>query len=193
MVGRPREFDVDAATDDAMQAFWSHGYEATSLQDLLECMHLSKSSFYQTFDSKQALFERCLERYRGLIVAELSSALEQSESAYDFIVAALSQVADETRGPLSRRGCLLMNTAAEFAQKDPAIAHCVARGTSGMRQVFERAVARAQREGAIPRGKDPAPLADFLVTTMSGLKTMVKAGATRRSILGVVEVALHAI
>ncbi|MCI0439370.1 MAG: TetR/AcrR family transcriptional regulator, partial [Chloroflexi bacterium] len=32
-----------------MHLFWSRGYEATSLRDLLQAMGLSKSSFYQAF------------------------------------------------------------------------------------------------------------------------------------------------
>jgi TetR/AcrR family transcriptional repressor of nem operon len=56
MAGRPREFNVVVARDAAMQLFWTQGYEATSLNDLLSAMNLSKSSFYQTFESKHALF-----------------------------------------------------------------------------------------------------------------------------------------
>ena len=52
MAGRPREFDANGARDIAMHLFWSQGYDATSLSDLLSAMGLSKSSFYQTFESE---------------------------------------------------------------------------------------------------------------------------------------------
>ena len=52
MAGRPREFDVEAARDETMQLFWTQGHKATSLNDLLPAMNLSKSSFYQTLESK---------------------------------------------------------------------------------------------------------------------------------------------
>ncbi len=61
-IGRPLQFDPEQVLDAAMQVFWASGYDATSLQDLLQAMRLSKSSFYQTFGSKQQLFERCLRR-----------------------------------------------------------------------------------------------------------------------------------
>lgn len=192
-VGRPREFDTTVATDHAMQLFWSQGYEATSLQDLVEQMDLSKSSFYQTFGSKQALFERCLARYQELIVAEMRQGLRGAPSGLAFISAALRQVADETSGPLSRRGCLLMNTAAEFAQRDPAIARSVSSGTRALCRVFREAVDNAQRDGELAAALDPEIAAHFLVTTMSGLKTMVKAGAKRRAVLETVDLALNAL
>jgi TetR/AcrR family transcriptional repressor of nem operon len=62
-LGRPLEFNPATVLDAAIEVFWRKGYVATSMLDLLEAMDLSKSSLYQTFGSKQKLFERCLARY----------------------------------------------------------------------------------------------------------------------------------
>ena len=48
-VGRPREFDEEAALEAAMDAFWAKGYEATSMADLCNCTGLHKGSLYQAF------------------------------------------------------------------------------------------------------------------------------------------------
>lgn len=71
-----------------------------------------------------------------------------------------------------------MNTASEFAQSDPAIARLVKQATKAFTDVFEAAVIRAQKEGDISTRIESRTLAKYLVSSMSGLKTMVKAGAT---------------
>ncbi|MEM8645620.1 MAG: helix-turn-helix domain-containing protein, partial [Pseudomonadota bacterium] len=62
MSGR-KQFNEDEALEAAMRAFWQRGYEATSLSDLEAATGLNKSSLYNAFESKEALFVRCLERY----------------------------------------------------------------------------------------------------------------------------------
>ena len=179
MAGRPREFDADGSRDIAMQLFWSQGYDATSLSDLLTAMGLSKSSFYQTFESKLSLFELCLERYREILVGAMSEGLANAPSAMAFINFALVDVANDTNDPLGRRGCLLMNTAAEFAQIDRGIARCVEAGIQATRDVFLEAITAAQAAGDIDSNARTEVVADYLVTIVSGLKTQVKAGASR--------------
>src|ERR1700750_1131519 len=58
--GRPRSFDVDAAVERAMQAFWSRGYHATALPDLLRATKLSRGSLYAAFGDKHSLFLRSI-------------------------------------------------------------------------------------------------------------------------------------
>ena len=193
MAGRPREFDADGARDIAMQLFWSQGYDATSLSDLLTAMGLSKSSFYQTFESKLSLFELCLERYKEILVGAMSKGLANAPSAMAFINFALVDVANDTNDPLGRRGCLLMNTAAEFAQRDPEIARCVEAGIQATRDVFLEAITVAQAAGDIDSNARTEVLADYLVTIVSGLKTQVKAGASRQQIVTIAELSFTAL
>ena len=75
---RPKAFDPDAALHKAMQVFWERGYEATSVDDLVQCMGINRFSLYSTFGGKHQLFVAALERYRDTIVADLVGELEQS-------------------------------------------------------------------------------------------------------------------
>jgi len=184
--GRPLEFDPDAALTDAMQLFWRKGYENTSMQDLLDAMQLSKSSLYQAFGSKQALFERCMTRYGDFMIGQLRTALDDAPSGVAFIRQFLESVLDEARGDCEARGCLVLNTANEFARRDPRIAEAVAEGLGRFHKVLLAAVQRAQREGDIPSDHDAVTLANYLVSSMSGLKTLSKAGADEASLRGII-------
>ena len=63
MAGRPREFDPERALEQAMEVFWAQGYEATSVQDLLEAMGINRGSMYDTFGDKHTLFVAAIEHY----------------------------------------------------------------------------------------------------------------------------------
>lgn len=191
--GRPLEFDPDAALDAAMQIFWRYGYENTSMQNLLDGMNLSKSSLYQAFGGKQALFERCMTRYGDEMIGTLREALQASPSGLGFIRQFLESVLDEARGVCETRGCLVLNTANEFARRNPQIAQAVSQGLNRFHEVLRAAVERAQKEGDIPSERDATMLATYLVSSMSGLKTMSKAGAGEKPLKGIIDLTLKAL
>ncbi|HCC8261772.1 TPA: TetR family copper-responsive transcriptional repressor ComR, partial [Salmonella enterica subsp. enterica serovar Paratyphi C] len=51
--GRPKVFDREAALDKAMTLFWQHGYEATSLADLVEATGAKAPTLYAEFTNKE--------------------------------------------------------------------------------------------------------------------------------------------
>ncbi len=63
MAGRPKEFDQQVALERAMKTFWANGYEATSVQDLLDAMEINRGSMYDTFGDKHALFSAAFDHY----------------------------------------------------------------------------------------------------------------------------------
>lgn len=191
--GRPLEFDPHLALQKAMEVFWCRGYEATSLQDLLAAMNISKSSFYQAFGSKHELFERCLQAFRERQVGRMTAALERSSSGKEFLRSMLLSAAREATVNEQPKGCLIMNTATEFSGRDAVIAGLVDEGTRQFSGVFQKAIERAQADGEIAAEKNAEVLARYVVSTISGLKTMAKAGMPATAIEDVAEVALSAL
>src|SRR2546423_4201723 len=63
-MARHKEFDRDEALQKAMEVFWSHGYEAASIQELVKQMGINRQSLYDTFGDKHALYLAALDRYR---------------------------------------------------------------------------------------------------------------------------------
>ncbi|ACM19518.1 helix-turn-helix transcriptional regulator, TetR family [Geotalea daltonii FRC-32] len=193
-MGRPLAYDPEKALDTAMQVFWSRGYEATTLQDLLQAMGLSKSSFYQAFGGKKEIFLRSMARYREKIGQGLSQLLENSGSAREFIERMLLNSAAEARRPNeTRRGCLIMNTATECAQKDGDIAGEVSSGFEGLRALLCRAVRRGQAEGGITQEVEAEALAGYLISSLGGIKMVVKGGADEERVREIVAVILRAL
>ncbi len=192
-LGRPIEFDPTIALDVAMHEFWHKGYAATSLLDLLSCMQLSKSSFYQTFSSKENLFQQCIKHYRKQMLKKLEDDLNNASSGFTFIQETFLSIADETQNKIARKGCLVINTAHEFGQRDIEIAKLVKDSVDNFNKIFLHAIKIAQLKNEIPKTKDAKVLAHFLVSNMSGLKSMVKAGMSRKQIKETVEVILDSL
>lgn len=80
----------DAFLDVAQRLVETKGYEAMSIQDVLEALQVSKGAFYHYFDSKQALLEAVVERFADGAMARMApilsdpnlSALEKLERVF---------------------------------------------------------------------------------------------------------------
>ncbi len=192
-LGRPLEFNPEHALDAAMEVFWCKGYEATSLADLLAAMHLSKSSLYQTFGGKQELFQKCLLRYQDRFARELTVQLNHAPSGLQFIRSVFEWVASTAQEPAGAKGCLVANSANEFGQRDPVFAKPIAQGLHRLEAIFTAAVKRAQQEGDVAAGVDRTALASYLVSSMTGLRTLIKSGLDTRSAGAMVPLIMKAV
>ena len=69
----------DAFLDVAQRLVQTKGYEAMSVQDLLDELDASKGAFYHYFDSKQALLEAVVERFADAGIAAIEPILQNAE------------------------------------------------------------------------------------------------------------------
>ena len=190
-MARPREFDEERAVDAAMRAFWASGYEATSTEDLCAATGLGRSSIYNAFTSKHALFETALARYmadKNVIYSELRDG---DGPVRDKVRLLLRATMD--RGDDDPDGCLVVNSTIELAPRDPRIAELLRRDYAARREALRVAFEAGQRRGEIGRDKDPGALADFIIATISGLRVADRSGAGPAAAAAVAELAIAAL
>jgi TetR/AcrR family transcriptional repressor of nem operon len=173
-VARPKEFERDVVLDRAMHVFWSRGYEATSIQHLVDRMGIQRGSLYDTFGGKRALFFAAIERYDHMVTARLLAALDETASGKDAIRKFFRLKVELGAEPRRPRGCLVTNSAAALASRDRGTATRVGAVLAKIEAAFHRAVVRAQEAGEIDRTRDPRALARFLTSSAQGLSVMAK-------------------
>jgi AcrR family transcriptional regulator len=191
-MARPREFDETAAVESAMHAFWARGYEATSTQDLCAATGLGRSSVYNTFTSKKALFQRTLAHYTATQLDKRQAILDGPGTAAERLAAVLdSAIEDDVES--RRRGCFVVNTLAELGVPDDEVGAALRNDTERNLTMFAGCVREGVLDGSLRDGLDPAEVAEFLLSTTSGLRVMARRGTSRDSMHAVADIALSAI
>ncbi|MCX2968863.1 MULTISPECIES: TetR/AcrR family transcriptional regulator [Streptomyces] len=188
MSPRPRSFEVEEVLDAAMGTFWDNGYADTSAQDLVDSTGLGRGSLYNTFTSKNGLFEAVLGRYRAEYTTRLVAALEEGESpARERIRAVLlGVVAEEAAGASGRRGCLVVNSAMELGGRDERITELVRENVARIEAALAACVEQGHRDGSIEPEREPRAFARYLLNALYGLRVLGRV-ADRQTLLDVVE------
>jgi TetR/AcrR family transcriptional repressor of nem operon len=190
-MARPREFDADAALERAMEAFWSKGYEATSLDELCRVTGLSRSSLYATFGSKHDLLLRSIDRYVERRNPRIAAALGRPLPIRAAVAGLLEEFIDQIVSGSGRRGCFLGNCAAELARHDRAAQARVRQGLARTEATFRAALAAAKQRGELAPAADVDALARFLTAAFQGLRLVGKANPDRAVLEDIARTILH--
>jgi TetR/AcrR family transcriptional repressor of nem operon len=165
-----KNFDADEALTKAMQAFWSRGYEATSISDLVECMGINRGSLYGTFGDKRSLFMSALREYRAVHLHDWVAALARAQGPRGAIIAAFDRAVSAALEDGSRDGCLLINTALELSPHDPEVAQFVGACLAEMETFFRDMIERGQAAGEIPDNVAPVETARSLLSLFVAIR-----------------------
>lgn len=171
---RALAFDKDAAIEIAMDEIWRNGYEASSVKHLSETLGITRSSFYNAFESREALFEQVLQKYAG--DAPTSMLLDITpetpvKPAITKIMRALCKVRAKDH---DRRGCMVANCMAELLPSDEKAGKIVKGMAIQGLQKYEEVIGWAVERGELPKKTDAKGLALALHSLMIGLNTQSK-------------------
>ena len=189
-MARHKQFDQDEALHKAMEVFWSRGYEATSVQDLVGRMGINRQSLYDTFGDKHALYLQALDRYREVEGRRLLELLERPGSVRKRLRELFEEVVEKALSDRERRGCFMGNAMSELAGRCKATASKTRGNMTTMEEAFYLALQRGKQEGEIRGVRDPRAAARFIYCMLQGLVLMAKARQDRQALNDVVKVTL---
>ncbi|ECQ4661184.1 TetR family copper-responsive transcriptional repressor ComR [Salmonella enterica] len=190
--GRPKVFDREAALDKAMTLFWQHGYEATSLADLVEATGAKAPTLYAEFTNKEGLFRAVLDRYITRFASKHEAQLfceEKSvESALEDYFTEIAACFTSTDTPT---GCFMINTSATLAASSRDIARTVKSRHAMQEQTLIQFLRQRQERGEIPAHCNPQALAEYINCILQGMSISAREGATFEQLMQITRTTLR--
>lgn len=186
-----KQFDVNAVLDKAMQAFWSRGYEATSMQNLVDNTGVNRGSLYATYGDKRALFLAALRMYddrnRQKRLAELEARYGPREAIRQMFLSFTSHASEKG----GNRGCFLTNTALELAVHDAEARRIVAHAQTEIEAFFFRMVKKGVAQGEIGPQVKPGETASGLLASLIGVTVLMRSRPERVLLQTIIDDALR--
>lgn len=172
---RRKEFDREEVLLKAMRVFRDKGYEATSMQDLVDHMKINRFSLYETFKSKHELFLEALQAFSENVAIPFYNRLKDSNEGLKVIETTLMELVSRIKSGQSSNGCLMCNTIAELgAKKDKRTTIILDTHLKTLEGNFYAALSRAKELGEISEDVDAREYAKLLVAYTTGLLTIAK-------------------
>lgn len=164
---RNKEFDYQEKLKVARDLFWKKGYQATTMNDLVDTLGINRSSIYDSFGNKHALFLKCLHDYIQEKELSYQASANKGVSALD---SAIMIIKDLVRTILiDTKTCLSINSTFELSRIDQDVNQLLKQQANNSIKLFEGLFMKAQQEGELSAEKDPTLLAYFVVSNFASL------------------------
>lgn len=189
-MARTKDFDEGEALAKAMHLFWLKGYNATSMQDLVDELGISRSSLYDTFGDKHSLFILSLRNYREQAAAQLQEIAKTASSAREAIRKILGNIIFELAGDNEHKGCFLVNASVEMAPADKMVNEMLCENDRQMEDFFFERIKAGQEKGEITNPQDARLLARFILNNIKGLRVAAKSAPDSKVFKEIIELTM---
>jgi TetR/AcrR family transcriptional repressor of nem operon len=179
-----KKYDRAEVLEKATFAFWAHGYDATSISDLVGQTGLNRGSLYTAFGGKRGLFVECLAHYDKRHRHDFLSAVSRELGPRDAILAVFEAASRSEPGQPA--GCLMVNSALEVSPHDPEIREIVNRSLTQVEAFFRDKIVAAQADGSISRDLGAQSAAKVLLSLFLGLRVLVRSELDKAAVSAVI-------
>ncbi|CZT37111.1 TetR/AcrR family transcriptional regulator [Rhizobium sp. 9140] len=172
-MARPREFEEEAVLVLAVERFWQHGYETTSIRDLATAMGITTASIYNAFGDKRAVYRKALDFYVKRSFGDRVGRFE-TKPPREAIRAFFEEIIERSLSDTKRKGCMLVNSALEVAPHDSEFQRVVAEVLRQVEAFFRRCVERGQVDGTVNSRHKADDVARTLLSTLVGIRVLAR-------------------
>ncbi|WP_448700648.1 TetR/AcrR family transcriptional regulator [Mucilaginibacter sp. AW1-3] len=173
-MARTKDFDENEVLNKAVDLFWLKGYNATSMQDLVDGLGISRSSLYDTYGDKHALFIKALESYQCTASGQICRIANSSLPAKETIKQLLQFVANGLLNDKTQKGCFMVNAEVEVAPHDEQVSKMICQNDQQVEEAFYKVIKKGQENGEITNLQDARALARFTFNTVKGMRVTAK-------------------
>jgi TetR/AcrR family transcriptional repressor of nem operon len=168
-VARPREFDMQEALNAAMSQFWERGYEATSLDNLLDAMGLTKGSLYKAFGDKHNLFVLALQDYLDRLFERMKQSVDSSKDPAEALSVLMDLIEDLCCKQEIPKGCFAVNTVVELSQRDEKASEILKHHLVRVEKLLAKLITQGQRTRVFRSDISSEHLAEALFVYIFGM------------------------
>jgi AcrR family transcriptional regulator len=190
--GRPRNFDRSDALQKAMKLFWERGYEGASFDDLADAMGISPSSFYNSFGSKERLYQEATEAYMACASRWFADELHADTDAKTAFHRLLTAAAREFTQSDLPAGCMISLAGTHVPPALSCMRDAMARHRWAAQSAMAARIQRGVEEGDVPKDANVQALAAFYSALSRGMAVHARDGASRERLLEIVELGMRA-
>ncbi|MBW4709825.1 TetR/AcrR family transcriptional regulator [Roseobacter sp. YSTF-M11] len=168
-----RGFSDEAVADAVMQVFWTHGYRATSIDDLATATGVRKGSLHNAFGNKEDLFVIAIERYAKDFSNRMADKADDADplvAVPAFFRAVTSRMTEAHTPP----GCLTSAACSEFGELPPRAKNAVREVVEQTRARLAKFASAAVNSGLLPATTDPKAQADLWFAITRGMAALHK-------------------
>lgn len=176
-----------------MRLFWRKGYAATSVDDLIQALHLSRSSLYDTFGDKRTLFLEALKLYSERVLSATAQTLSESSTPMAGVQEVFEDLIASVGSESGALGCFMVNSVAELVPYDSEVTEIATRYADSLQQLFTALLTEARSQNLVSKKRTPEQFASYIFNTIQGLRVLIKSNATREQVQAISDITLKSL
>jgi AcrR family transcriptional regulator len=175
-----------------MKLFWEQGYEGTSFDQLIQAMEISPSSFYNSFGSKEQLYNEATDAYLSMSEVWFAGRLFGTADTREAFKKLLDATVVEFTRNSQPSGCMISLAGTHLSSELASIRETMTEHRANAEEVMARRLRKGVEDGDLAPDTDVPALAAFYSAVTRGMAVQARDGGGPQKLKAIADVAMQA-